>query len=91
MDNPPVKEEVAEAVMFSIPFERMMPSVIVSPPVEERPAVEMPPVKVEVPVPVTVSVDVEVNGPVFKDPVMMPLPSIERRRAGVVVPLPMLA
>ena len=91
MDNPPVKEEVAEAVMFSIPFERMMPSVIVSPPVEERPAVEMPPVKVEVPVPRTSKVEVDVIAPAFRAPVMMAAPSMDKRRAGVVVPRPMLA
>ena len=70
--SPPAKVEVPEPVRLMIPFERNMPSVMVTPPVELSPAVEMPPVKVEVPVPVTVSVDVEVNGPVFKDPVMMP-------------------
>ena len=85
---PPVNVDEAAAVLLIIPFVRRMPSVIVRPPVEARPALLTPPVNVEVPLPVTAIVEVEVNGPVFKEPVIMPLPSIVNLLPGVVVPLP---
>ena len=46
-DRPPVNVDVALVVRLIMPLERRMPSVIVRPPVEERPAVLMPPEKVD--------------------------------------------
>ena len=87
-ERPPVMLDVAEAVMLRMPLDKMIPSVIVSPPEDERPAEEMPPEKVDVPAPVTEMVEVEVKAPVLNEPVTIPFPSILNLRPGVVVPLP---
>ena len=77
-DSPPVKVLVA---LFDWEME---PAVMVTPPVEERPAVETPAVKVEVAVPVALIERTVVV------PVMTAWPVTERGVPGVVVPMPRL-
>ena len=82
MERPPVMLEVAAAVMLMMPLERIMPSVMVRPPVDERPVDEMPPEKEEEAAAVLLNITEELNTP----PVNV-MPSDEARPPAEIPPV----
>ena len=63
IERPPANVLVPDPVRLIIPLDKIMPSVIASPPDDERPAVEIPPEKVEEAAAVLLKITDELNTP----------------------------